>query len=66
MTFYRIDTELKEDIGLDNSRKIGRLLEYGERLAEKIDWEAILAGTETRFRIGSDNTLWEQYKEQVV
>jgi patatin-like phospholipase/acyl hydrolase len=66
MIFYRIDTELKEDIGLDDSQKIERLLEYGEQLAEKIDWEAILAGTETRFRIGSHNTLWEQYKEIVV
>jgi len=66
MTFYRIDTELKEDIGLDDARDIERLLEYGERLAEMIDWEAILAGTETQFRIGSTNTLWEQYKVQVV
>jgi patatin-like phospholipase/acyl hydrolase len=66
MTFYRIDTELKEDIGLDDSSKIGQLLEYGEQLAEKIDWEAILAGTETRFRIGSNNTLWEQHKEEVA
>lgn len=66
MIFYRIDTELKENIALDDSRKIGRLLEYGERLAERIDWEAILAGTDTRFRIRSENTLWEQYKEQVA
>ena len=66
MTFYRIDTELKENIGLDDPRRIGRLIEYGERLAEKIDWEAILAGTETGFRIGSNNTLWEQYKVQVI
>jgi hypothetical protein len=48
---------------VDDISKIGQLLEYGERLAEKIDWEAILAGTETRFRIRSDNTLWEQYKQ---
>ncbi len=66
MTFYRIDTELKENIGLDDSRRIGRLIEYGERLAEKIDWEAILEGTETQFRIRNDNTLWEQYKVQVI
>lgn len=65
MTFYRIDTELKEDIGLDDSSKIGRLLEYGEKLAATIDWEAILAGTESRFRIDGTNTLWEQYKVQV-
>jgi hypothetical protein len=66
MTFYRIDTELKENIGLDDVNQIGRLIEYGERLAEQIDWEAILTGTETRFRIGNDNTLWEQYKVQTL
>ena len=65
MIFYRIDTELKENIGLDDTRTIGRLLRYGEKLAEAIDWEAILAGTETRFRIGSRNTLWEQYTVEV-
>jgi patatin-like phospholipase/acyl hydrolase len=51
MTFYRIDMELMEDIGLDDTRRIARLLEYGERLAEQIDWQAILAGTETEFRM---------------
>ena len=65
MTFYRIDTELKENIGLDDARDIARLVEYGERLADMIDWEAILSGTETQFRIGSTNTLWEQYKVRV-
>jgi patatin-like phospholipase/acyl hydrolase len=66
MTFYRIDTELNEDIALDDSSKIGRLVEYGEKLAATIDWEAILAGTETRFRIDGTNTLWEQYKVQIL
>lgn len=66
MTFYRIDTELKENIGLDDCRDIERLLEYGERLAETMDWEAILAGREMQFRIGNTNTLWEQYKVQVI
>jgi uncharacterized protein len=66
MTFYRIDTELKEDIGLDDSRKIGRLIEYGEQLAAMIDWEAILAGTDNRFRIDGTNTLWERYKVKVL
>jgi patatin-like phospholipase/acyl hydrolase len=66
MIFYRIDTELVENIRLDDTRSIGRLLEYGERLATTIDWEAILAGTETRFRIDRHNTLWEQYKVQVA
>lgn len=64
MPFYRIDLELEENIGLDDSRKIDRLLQYGEQMAELIDWEAILAGTETRFRIGPTNTLGEQYRVQ--
>lgn len=66
MAFYRIDLELKENIGLDDVSKIELLLEYGEKLAEMIDWEAILAGTETRFRIGNANTLWEQYRVPVA
>jgi uncharacterized protein len=66
MTFYRIDTDLKEDIEIDDTQKIEQILEYAERLAETIDWEAILAGTETHVRIGSHNTLWEQYKVQVA
>jgi hypothetical protein len=56
MTFYRIDTELMEDIGLDDTHTIERLLEYGEQLAEKIDWEAILAGAESEFEIGNHNS----------
>lgn len=66
MIFYRIDTEFKQDIGIDDTKHIDRLIEYGERLAEKIDWEAILAGTATPSRIGSHNTLWEQYKIEVA
>ncbi len=62
MTFYRFDTELRENIEMDDTRKIEELVEYGEQLAEQIEWNAILAGTETQFRIGSNNTLWEQYK----
>jgi patatin-like phospholipase/acyl hydrolase len=65
MNLYRIDTELRENIGVDDASHIPRLLQYGQRLADLIDWEAILAGTETLFRIGSTNTLWEQYKVQV-
>ncbi len=62
MVLYRIDTELKEDIGLDDVKSVDRLREYGERLAELVDWEAILAGTDTIFRIGGNKTLWQQYK----
>jgi predicted acylesterase/phospholipase RssA len=47
MIFYRFDTELREDIQMDDTRYIKQLVEYGERLAEKIDWAAILEGNAT-------------------
>lgn len=65
MVFYRIDTELKEDIALDDIGSVERLREYGERLAELIDWEAILDGSDTKFRIGRNKTHWHKYKQVV-
>jgi uncharacterized protein len=68
-TFYRLDPDLKSldptlerAIPLDDVGSIGRLREYGERFAALIDWNAILDGTDTSFRIGPQNTLWLQYK----
>jgi hypothetical protein len=54
MIFYRLDVELEEDIARDDVRSVGRLHDYGELLAELIDWEAILAGTDTTFRVGHE------------
>jgi patatin-like phospholipase/acyl hydrolase len=62
MKFYRFDTELAEDIGMDDTTRIKQLLEHANGLAEKIDWQAILAGTETQSQIEDNNTAWEQYK----
>src|SRR5262249_6970075 len=61
MTFYRIDTVLPEDIALDDVKRIHKLKEYGERLAEKIDWNAILARADTQFRIDENKTSFSQY-----
>lgn len=66
MTFYRIDTELEEDIPLDGAGKIEKLVAYGQALADTIDWEAILSGREIKFRIGAAKTRWEQYKQKVA
>jgi len=66
MIFYRIDTELKEDIALDDVGSIGRLREYGERLAALIDWEAILEGTDQRFRVDYKNRLFPQYAKETI
>jgi hypothetical protein len=62
----RIDTKLEEDIALDDVGKVGRLRLYGERLAEMIDWEAILAGTDERFRVRGDRTLFPQYARRTA
>jgi patatin-like phospholipase/acyl hydrolase len=66
MTFYRIDTELKKDIALDDVGSTRRLREYGERLADLIDWEAILEGTDEEFRIDYANTLFPQYAKETI
>jgi hypothetical protein len=65
MVFYRIDTELKEDIPLDGIGSMDKLVEYGERLAQIIDWEAILAGSDTRFRVGPQKTMGEEYRQEM-
>ena len=66
LTFYRIDTKLEEDIALDDVGSIGRLRVYGERLAEMIDWEAILAGTDEEFRVRDDRALFPQYAKRTT
>jgi hypothetical protein len=45
---------------------IDELVNYGARLAETIDWDAILAGEVTPSRIGPTNTLWVQYRIKVT
>ncbi len=66
MRFYRIDTELKEDIALDDVGKIERLREYGEQLAELIDWEKILDGTDTSFEVDYKHRLFPQYAKETL
>jgi predicted acylesterase/phospholipase RssA len=54
--FYRIDTELPRDIPLDAVGSAGELRELGERLAATVDWPAILAGSDERFRVTDATT----------
>ncbi len=62
-TFYRIDTELERDIELDDVRSVNLLRKYGERLAERIDWRAILAGTDETFRVDRSRKSFPQYAQ---
>lgn len=59
--FYRIDTKLQRDIPLDDLGSIAELRREGERLAGRIDWPAILAGTDTNWLVTERKTLFRQY-----
>ena len=59
--FYRLDTELTSEIGLDAADRIGELRAYGERLAAGVDWPAILDGRDERYRVTSATTLPREY-----
>ena len=56
MPFYRIDVELPRDIALDAVDAAGELRGIGERLAAGVDWPAILAGRDERFRVTAATT----------
>jgi hypothetical protein len=60
-TFYRLDLELQREIGLDAVGRIGELKGYGERLAAGVDWAAILAGRDERYRVTDTTTLPREY-----
>jgi len=66
MTFYRIDTKLDEDIALDDAGAVEKLRVYGEQLADLIDWEALLDGTDEGFLVRGDRTLFPQYAKQTT
>jgi uncharacterized protein len=63
--FYRLDPALHRNISLDDVRAIPELRRLGDQFAARIDWEAILAGTDTTFRIKPAKTLYQQYREPV-
>jgi hypothetical protein len=69
MPFYRLspdmkalDPTLEHGIGQDAIREIPRLKTIGEKFAATIDWEGILAGTDTQFLITHARTLPRQYQ----
>lgn len=61
VALYRVDSKLPRSIGLDDIGSVEELRALGERLASEVDWQAILDGTGSKFRIEARNTLWQQY-----
>lgn len=69
LLFYRLDPDLKKldpalekPIVLDDINSVEKLCEYGTRFASFIDWQKILGGTDTTFRVGKHSTKPWQYK----
>ena len=63
--FFRLDIALDRDIEMDDIHAIPELREYGERLADTIDWNAILDESDTDFRMGAHKTKPGQYAVRV-
>jgi predicted acylesterase/phospholipase RssA len=59
--FYRIDTQFDRDIGLDAVAQVGELREIGQALALRVDWPAILDGSDQRHRVTAATTLPREY-----
>jgi hypothetical protein len=50
--FYRLEPELPKNIDMDDIGRIGELEEAGARFADTVDWDSMLAGYDTPFRVG--------------
>ncbi len=59
--FYRLDIMMDADIEMDNIGAIPQLREYGRRFADAIDWDAILSGTDEKFRVNEHKVHWQEY-----
>lgn len=59
--FYRLDLALEEEISFDAVDRVAELQALGERLADGVDWPAILDGRDERFRVTDASTLPREY-----
>jgi hypothetical protein len=63
--FYRVDVRLPRDVGLDDAGAIGELHAIGTRLAEELDWRAMLDGEETTWSVTRRRRRAEAYARTV-
>jgi len=59
--FYRIDVQLAEDVPLDAIGRVRELRLLGKRLAETVDWRAVLGATDRTYRVTDETTLPREY-----
>jgi len=48
---YRLEPQLAADIDMDDIGRIGELEAAGRQFADEVDWEAMLSGAQTGFRV---------------
>src|SRR5262249_51235658 len=48
---FRLEPDLPANIDMDDIGSIPELEELGEQFAARVDWDAILSGRETEFRV---------------
>lgn len=58
---HRIDVELTKDFGLDDVGRLSELEAIGRRLAEAVDWPALLDARDDRWRVTDVTTLPREY-----
>jgi uncharacterized protein len=55
VVFYRLEPALTADIDMDDIGRIGELETAGEEFAGRVDWDAMLRGEDTEFRVRSSS-----------
>lgn len=58
---HRIDIAFATDLGFDDVRILPELDEYGQKLADEVDWPGILSGRDDRFRVRDGKTTHAKY-----
>lgn len=64
IALYRLDLALKTDIDMAAADEMDHLVRLGQQLAADpdLDWQTILQGGDSKFRITAGNTQWQQYR----
>jgi hypothetical protein len=56
-TFYRLEPTLSADIEMDDISRIADLEATGKQFATQVDWDAMLRGDDTPFRVPPQQSL---------
>ena len=63
--FYRVDVRLEREFALDGAGEMATLRDIGERLASRLDWPAILDGSDSEWQVTRHRRQRAGYAEAV-